>query len=243
MKLTLKNFIGTYKNKNSRIFVIADLHLPYQHPSALNFLKKVKEKYKPTRVISIGDLFDQYSFSRWDKNPEADSVLIEVEKAKKDVQKLAKIFPNLEIVMGNHDKRLTLKAQRAGIPAQFLKDKQEIYGTPSTWKWHPESLTIDDIYFTHGKTSAYNKLSKLMGLNSVQGHHHKRAGVTYWSSPLTLRWDAFTGCLADPHHYSQEYCRNDAERPLLGSLMIIEGQPLYLQFKMKKGGKWDGKVR
>lgn len=40
---------------NDRILIIGDIHAPYEHPDTVAFLKAVKEKYKPTRVIQIGD--------------------------------------------------------------------------------------------------------------------------------------------------------------------------------------------
>ena len=243
MKLGLHNFLGRYAGKNKTILVIGDIHLPYQHPSAFSFLKEIKRKYKPTRIVSIGDLLDQHCFSRYDKDPEADSVIQEIEKARKDVQELSKIFPVMDIVTGNHDIRLDLKAMKAGIPKTVLKDKKDIYDIPENWKWHEHDLIIDDIFIVHGKTKAYNKLSKNTSMNAIQGHHHTRAGVTYWSSPLVLRWDAHTGCLIDPKHYAFHYAKNDVERPILSSLIIQEGQPTLIQMKMHKGGKWDKKVR
>mgnify|MGYP001488392671 CR=1 FL=1 len=40
---------------NSRILFISDLHIPYHHPDSFDFLRYLKDKYKPTRVISLGD--------------------------------------------------------------------------------------------------------------------------------------------------------------------------------------------
>ena len=43
------------KHDNSRILVISDMHIPYSHPNLVEYLAMLKERYKPTRVISIGD--------------------------------------------------------------------------------------------------------------------------------------------------------------------------------------------
>lgn len=40
---------------NDRILLVSDLHIPYHHKDAFEFLNHLKEKYKPTRVISLGD--------------------------------------------------------------------------------------------------------------------------------------------------------------------------------------------
>ena len=41
--------------RNERILLISDMHAPYNHPDLLPFLEHLKKKYKPTRVISMGD--------------------------------------------------------------------------------------------------------------------------------------------------------------------------------------------
>ena len=40
---------------NSCILVIPDLHAPYHHQDALDFLVAVAAKYQPTRLINLGD--------------------------------------------------------------------------------------------------------------------------------------------------------------------------------------------
>jgi hypothetical protein len=40
---------------NSVILNIPDLHFPYQHPDVFDFLQAVKDRYKPTRTIQLGD--------------------------------------------------------------------------------------------------------------------------------------------------------------------------------------------
>lgn len=40
---------------NSRILFISDMHIPYHHKNTLAFLEGLKRKYKPTRVVSLGD--------------------------------------------------------------------------------------------------------------------------------------------------------------------------------------------
>lgn len=43
---------------NSRILFISDMHIPYHHVDTIAFLKHLKAKYKPTRVICLGDEVD-----------------------------------------------------------------------------------------------------------------------------------------------------------------------------------------
>ena len=43
------------EHENQRILTISDMHVPYHHKDMLPFLAYLKAKYKPTRVISLGD--------------------------------------------------------------------------------------------------------------------------------------------------------------------------------------------
>ena len=56
-----------------RIFVISDLHAPYCHPDALEFIKKVNKEYKPDCVVNIGDELDFSSSSYHEPSTQLDS--------------------------------------------------------------------------------------------------------------------------------------------------------------------------
>ena len=58
---------------NSRILVISDLHIPYHHVDALEFLAHLAEKYKPTRVICLGDELDKHAMSFHASDPDLKS--------------------------------------------------------------------------------------------------------------------------------------------------------------------------
>ena len=59
--------------KYKSVLVISDLHIPYHHPDAFEFLKALKKKYKPDLVVNIGDEIDQHSISMHDSNPDLPS--------------------------------------------------------------------------------------------------------------------------------------------------------------------------
>lgn len=46
---------ATVTKRNSRILCVSDLHTPFEHPDTVAFLRAVKAKYKPTRVVLLGD--------------------------------------------------------------------------------------------------------------------------------------------------------------------------------------------
>ena len=49
--------------KYSSILVISDMHMPYHHPDLVAYLKFIKTKYSPDRIVCIGDEVDQHSIS------------------------------------------------------------------------------------------------------------------------------------------------------------------------------------
>jgi predicted phosphodiesterase len=44
--------------KYKSVLVISDLHIPYHHPQAFDFLQALKTKYKPDHIVNIGDELD-----------------------------------------------------------------------------------------------------------------------------------------------------------------------------------------
>ncbi|MCK8363719.1 metallophosphoesterase, partial [Erwinia amylovora] len=68
------------KHNNKCILVVSDLHAPFNHPDSVAFLKAIKAKYKPTRVILTGDEVDFHAISFHDSDPDLDSAGKELEK-------------------------------------------------------------------------------------------------------------------------------------------------------------------
>ncbi len=78
---------------NKRILIISDLHCPYQHQDAVRFLKAIKSKYKPTRVILSGDEVDNHAISFHDSDPDLSSAGDELQKAIKALKKELESIP------------------------------------------------------------------------------------------------------------------------------------------------------
>ena len=76
------------KKENSCVLCIPDLHAPYHHKDALDFLRAVKKKYKPDRIINLGDDLDNAAISFHSSNPDLDSAGKELKKGRKFLQEL-----------------------------------------------------------------------------------------------------------------------------------------------------------
>ena len=87
---------------NSSVLIISDMHIPYQHKDALDFLSDLKAKYKPTRVICMGDELDKHALSFHDSDPNLKSAGDELELSLPTIQELKKLFPKMDLLESNH---------------------------------------------------------------------------------------------------------------------------------------------
>jgi hypothetical protein len=232
---------------NSRVLVIGDLHIPYHHPDTMAFLSAIKKKFKPDRVIQIGDEVDYHAISFHGADPNLMSPSDELESAIKKLQPLYKMFPQVDLIESNHGSLVYRKAKFHGLPSHVFKSYRQILQAPRGWKWHFD-LTIrlsngTDCYLHHGKTADPLKLSQSMGMSAVQGHFHEKYSISYWGNSLGLYFQAFTGCLVNDDSLAMSYNNTNLKRPLIGSLIILDGWPRLLPLIMNKKGRWIGEIR
>jgi len=102
------------KENNSRIIILSDMHIPYNHPDMLNFLKAVKTKYKPTRALCVGDEVDYHAMSFHDSDPDLPSAGDELVNSIKILKDVYKIFPQMDLVDSNHGSMVYRKGKHHG---------------------------------------------------------------------------------------------------------------------------------
>lgn len=223
--------------QNNKILVLADVHFPFHSKSLFDFLNDVNNKEKPDRVIINGDLTDSYQFSSYSKSLSADSPVRELKNMRKEVKKLASIFPEVIITDSNHDARLWRKAKIAGIPREVLMPYIKMIGAENyDWKLVPEArFTVDadrsNWFVQHHMAGTSINASKHMVANMVLSHHHTRQGITRWCGPRADYWACDTGCLIDESGYAFAYQRLNQGKPTKGVLLIEEGQPRIIKCK------------
>lgn len=220
---------STY-GENDCILVIPDLHAPYQHPDALDFLSDMKRKHKPTRIINMGDEQDKHQLSYHDHHPDLLGAGDELKASKKVMQDLYKIFPKMDLLESNHGSLHIRKSITHGIPLEYLKSYNEIIEVGPGWKWHHDMIITlpngQDCYFTHGKSQRGITLSRNMSMNCVQGHYHSEFNITYWSNPRNLFWSLQCGALIDDKSLAMAYNKLTLNRPILGCGVIVDSKPL-----------------
>jgi hypothetical protein len=221
-----------------RILVIPDLQIPFHHPYALTFLKRLRDEYKTDRTVCVGDEWDQCALSRYPKNPDGLSAGDEHKRAKRASRPLYDNFPDVLVCTSNHRDRLYKRAFEAGIPAAYITDTSVYMGSPKGWRW-ADNWVLDGVVFEHGDrasgAAAGEKLIDANHASTVYGHHHDCPGITYRRKANRTLFAMNVGCLIDENAYAMSYTKHNRSKPVLSAGVIIDGVPHLIP--MLKGGR------
>lgn len=211
---------------SSNILVIPDLHIPFEHEEALRFCSDLKKEFCCSTVIQLGDITDQYCFSRYARDPDSLSTRDEVASAQIKIGEWADEFPELHITKGNHCARLSKRLYEIGIPSDIvLNTLNNIFGMPDTWKWYNE-LKINNILYMHGHKAgelAHLNTAKGYRMSTVIGHSHSTLAVQYTQGHNDKIFGVNAGCLIDQNKYSFFYAKELMSRPMLGAVVMLDG--------------------
>lgn len=229
---------------NSRILLISDLHIPYQHKDAIRFLAHLKDKYQPTRVICLGDEVDCHALSFHDSDPDLPSAGDEIRRALPVIKELHDLFPVMDIIESNHGSLIWRKAKTNGIPKHYIKTYNNMLEVGDGWRWSYD-LTIKlpngtHCYIHHGKSNEVIKSSQLSGMSAVQGHYHEKFKIDYWGNANGLYFGLQCGCLIDDDAYAFSYNNCNLKRPIIGTGLIIDSQPILEPMVLNEKGEWIG---
>ncbi len=233
-------------NNNKSILIVSDLHCPYEHRDTVKFLKAIKKKYKPTRVILSGDEADFAGISFHDHDPDLDAPGKELDKAIKALQPIYKLFPKAEVLESNHGSLVLRKALAHGLSRHYFKAPGEILKAPKGWSWHFDLVVKlpdgNSCYFHHSKGANVKKNSQAMGMSFVQGHHHESFEIQYWGNPNALLFGMTVGCLVDTKSLAMAYNKNNLKRPVIGCAVIVDSRPQLIPMVLNSKGRWIGRL-
>ena len=234
------------KYNNDIVLFISDLHAPYEHKDALAFLAAIKQKYKPTRIVNVGDEVDYHALSFHASDPDLDSAGMELIKAQATMAKLEQLFPEMDLIHSNHGSMVYRKQKHHGLPRHVIKSYREILQVGEGWMWHTD-LTLDinghrPVYVCHGKKKNSENYAKSIGCSVVQGHYHEDFRVGYLNSPGGTIWGMNVGCLIDDTQMAFEYNKVNPNKPMIGTGIIINGIPKLIPMILDEKGNWNGKL-
>ena len=210
-----------------KILVLGDLHIPWVEIECLKAAHAFNRKYKADLVIQMGDLIDAKAWSRYPKDPDDLSPHHEWEATEIGIDKLHKLFPELTILSGNHDRRPMMRAFEAGIPKKLVRALDTYFDHPG-WKWHmgPNPFEADKIAFVHGDEMAGNawQKAKNLGQSLVQGHDHM-AYLHYINTFNRQTFAMSVGCMMDAVSIAARYAAKNPSKMWLGWATITDGEP------------------
>jgi hypothetical protein len=225
----------------TKVLIISDTQAPGHHPNTIEFLKKVNSQFKPDRIVHIGDELDLHNLSKYKHDPDLPGPAEEIEQGLEFMEKLYKLFPEVDVCISNHGSRPYLRAYEAGIPKNFIRSYREWMRAPKGWNWGHKFI-IDNVGYIHGEglsgDGARLKACTLLQRSTVFGHLHSHAGVSWFSSKENLMFGFNVGCLIDPHSAYFEYNRHQLYRPIIGCGLVQDQLPIFIPMVLDKYCLW-----
>jgi predicted phosphodiesterase len=206
--------------KERRILVIGDLHEPFCLDGYLAFCQDTYAKWNCNQVIFIGDLVDSHANSYHESDPDGMSAGDELHEAKKRIAKWYKAFPVANCIIGNHDRIVSRKAFTAGIPAEWIRNYNEVLNTPK-WNW-VERIVYDDVQYVHGEGGQSSTKCKNDMMSTVQGHIHTKAECTWHVGRNFKVFGMQVGCGVNHESYAAAYAKN-FKKQAIGCGVVIGG--------------------
>lgn len=205
-----------------RVFVFGDLHFPWCDKRALSAALRRCKEFRPDAIVQIGDIFDMFSFSKFNRSLDYITPREEIELARKLGEdfwgrcKEAAPKAKLHLIFGNHDERPRKKIIEKAPEAEwfFMQSVEDLFDFPGVRSIRDpsEELVIDDVSYFHGHFLKLGDHMRRYHKNCVVGHTH-RGGVIVqpWNGRQFFELNA--GYLGDkeavPLRYTQHRAFSD----------------------------------
>lgn len=233
--------------RNGTIIIFGDAHYwPKQRTvmhAAVVFLCK---ELKPKAVITIGDILDAPSISRftpigWEQRPKLSDEIETAQDRLHEIKKAAGRVPTMW-ALGNHDARFetrlaTLAPEYAKIHGVHLKDHFPLW-EPGWACWVNNGELVAKHRHTRGMYGPYNSTIK-SGKSMAVGDQHS-ARVMPFSDYDGTRYGVDVGCIAEPYGKQfVDYTEDNSKdwRSAFGVFTFRDGKLLMPELVTKWGEK------
>ena len=229
-----KEMYEKWTNEESRVLVIGDTHCPFDLDTYLDFLVDTYNNYNCNRVIHIGDEIDNCAASYHESDADGYGAGHELELAIERLQRYYKVFPNVDVIIGNHSRMVMRKAQTGGVPRKWIKEYNQVLEVPK-WTFQTE-LVIDDVLYIHGEAGTARTKAKADLQSVVQGHLHTQLYVEYFVGRNRRIFGLQVGCGIDHEAYAFNYAKA-GKKPAIGCGVVIGGkQAIAVPMELEKYG-------
>lgn len=216
-----------------KVLAFGDTHFPFENKKSLLSLYRYIAKSNPDVIIHLGDLYDNYMFSRFDKDfnviKPKDELLQSNKRAIEMWKKIQDLAPNAEKcqLFGNHDIRISkLIMSRTPTLASEIKTIREKYYTfpgVKVMTSDREYVEYDNVIYVHGWHNSNVMHMRHFKKPVVHGHNHRPDMVWEPASKTEYkpRWEVDCGCLADQTKVPFDYT-NSIQTSWKAALAIID---------------------
>ena len=130
----------------------------------------------------------------------------------------------------NHDAIIMRKAQSSSIPSKWIKNYNEVLGTPN-WKWVTDVI-IDDVRYVHGhKSSKARTAAKRDMQSTVTGHFHTDMYVEWMFGANKAVFAMAVGCGIDSKSYAMGYMQG-GKKEAIGCGVVLDNGKTPINVKM-----------
>ena len=223
-----------FNNDENRVLVIGDLHAPFDLEKYFDHCVETYERYNCNKVVFIGDVIDNHYSSYHETDADGMGGGQELGFAIKRLARWYHRFPDAVVLWGNHDRLIMRKAQTGGVPAEWIKDINEVLNTP---KWDfMYDYYLDGVRYTHGDGAGKAKSACVRDMQStVTGHFHTDFYVNYHVGANTRVFGMAVGCGIDDKSYAMGYSKG-GKKSAIGCGVVIDGTTA-IAVPMILGGK------
>jgi UDP-2,3-diacylglucosamine pyrophosphatase LpxH len=170
---------------NDSLVAIGDVHAPFHCATTLATIIKAIETVRPRFVVQMGDLYDQYAFSRYGKSlnlmTPADELAAGLDTARTFWAAVKKASPASRCyqLLGNHDERLRKKVAEKLPELVGLVDTSSLFAFPGveSMKTDKEVLELtvqgERVALHHGYLSRAGDHVKKFHRSCITAHSHR----------------------------------------------------------------------
>jgi len=220
-----------------KVLAIPDLHFPWHSVDGLSAVYALIDKEKPDVIVQLGDLYDQFSFSKFSRSHDLLTPSEEISEGREcamnlwtNIRKNCKRTTRLIQLLGNHDDRVAKRiAEKVPEIACLLQSSQNsLFKFPSveTILDSRHELMIDGVIYTHGFLASGKHVSYFQR-SVVHGHTHRGGLYTLEQAGRTL-FELDCGFLADRYAVPLRYTPTTTTRWNLGLGLIDSLGPRFI---------------
>lgn len=199
-----------------RALILGDLHMPFHCRRSLQTAIEYAKELKPNVIIQIGDLDDQYCFSRYprsqNKNTPQEELLAARKHGTKMWEDLRKASPKADRyqLLGNHDVRLNKRIMEKLPELYEMLDFESLFEFDGVQTLASDrdilnvTLNGERISFHHGFLSKLGDHVKHFQNSCVVGHSH-RPGIVYEPIHGRQLFELNVGYMGDPTSHVFKY--------------------------------------